>query len=111
MTLQEFNQMLQSTGLSVAYRSFPTGDKNNPEPELPFICYLETNTNNFSADGIVYKKISSIAVELYTKNKDLEVERKVENALSSFYWNKSEEYLDDEECYFTLYELEVVLNG
>lgn len=111
MTLADFNSILQTTELPVAYRSFPEGDLKNPPPNPPFVCYLETDTNNFSADGIVYARIVRLAVELYTEKKDIEVERKVEKALSSFYWNKSEEYLDDEECYFTLYELEVVLNG
>ena len=111
MKLTELNQILQSAGYPVAYRAFPENDKDNPPPAMPYICYLETGTNNFSADGIVYKRISRIAVELYTSKKDLEAEEKVEKALSSFYWDKDEEYLDDEKCYFVLYELEVALNG
>lgn len=107
MDLTEFARILKTTGLPVAYRSFPEGDSQNPPPNLPFICYLETGTTNFAADGVVYQKIKELAVELYTKNKDVSVEEKVEKALSSFYWNKEEDYLDDEKCYMIVYSLEV----
>ena len=46
-------------------------------------------------------------MELYTKQKDQSSEDKVENALSSFYWDKTEEYIDSERCYQILYEIEV----
>lgn len=111
MTLAEFNLILQTTELPVAYRFFPEGDKKNPPPNPPFICYLETDTNNFSADGVVYVKVVEFAVELYTEKKDLELEEKVEKALSSFYWNKEEEYLDDEKCYMIVYRLEVNIDA
>ena len=101
--LKEFKNLLEKSGLPVAYREFPKNDA----PELPFICYNETGTNNFPADGIVYHVTNQIDVELYTKIKDLEVEDKVEKALSSFFWNKTETYLDDEMCFQIVYELEV----
>lgn len=110
MTLLEFNKILQSTGIPVAYRYFPADDPKNPPPAPPFICYFETNDNNFAADGIVYKKIANIAVELYTEKKDLASEEKVEKALSSFFWSKDEEYLKDEKCYFVVYEMEVMID-
>lgn len=111
MKLTDFNQILQSTGFPVAYRAFPENDGKNPPLAMPYICYLETGTNNFAADGVVYKKVAKLAVELYTETKDFGAEEKVEQVLSSFYWQKDEEYLDDEKCYFVLYELEVVLDG
>lgn len=55
----------------------------------------------------VYHKIDHIQVELYTKLKDQEAEDRVENALSSLYWDKTEEYIDSERCYQILYEIEV----
>ena len=55
----------------------------------------------------MYQKINHIQVELYTKLKDPELEDKVEQALSSFFWDKTEEYIDSERCYQILYEIEV----
>lgn len=103
MSLSEFKELLKTTGLPVAYYAFPESEA----PTLPFICYLVPFTNNFSADGKVYKNINHIQVELYTKIKSPEIEEKVEQALSSFYWEKTETYLEDEQCFEVIYELEV----
>lgn len=103
MKLEEIYQLLESTGLPVAYRAWPIGEA----PELPYICYLTAYSNNFSADGTVYEKIDHIQIELYTKEKNPEAEGKVENALSSLFWEKTDSYIDTEQCYQILYEIEV----
>lgn len=89
----------------VAYRCFPEGKA----PKLPFICYLADHTNNFSADSKVYETIEHIFVELYTATKDPSSEALVESALNSneIFWEKSEEYIDSEQCYQILYEIEI----
>ena len=103
MTLEELKDRLETTGFPVAYREWP----ENAAPPLPFICYLVAYSNNFSADGEVYYPIDRVQVELYTKLKDPEAEDKVEEALSSLFWEKTETYIDTEECYQILYEIEV----
>lgn len=89
----------------VAYRCFPVGSA----PSLPFICYLETSSNNVFADNKVHKVIKGIDIELYTQTKDLASEQLVENALNSHCipWNKTEEYIDTEQCYQITYSIEV----
>lgn len=103
MRLEEFCDILKTTGMPVAYRAFPEKDA----PKLPYICYLNPEDNNFAADGRVFFSAKEIQVELYTKNKDVETEEKVEQALSSFFFTKTENYIDSEKCYQILYELEV----
>lgn len=103
MTLEDLNNLLKTTGLPVTYRSWP----ESQAPDLPYICYLFSYSNNFGADNVVYSPISHIQIELYTKLKDPISEGKVETALSSFYWGKTEEYIDDEQCYQIIYEIEV----
>nr|DAR81350.1 MAG TPA: tail completion protein [Caudoviricetes sp.] len=103
MRLEELKTLLGTTGLPVTYRAWPENDA----PPMPYICYLVTYSNNFGADNRVYHKIDHIQVELYTKLKDPEAEDRVENALSSLYWDKTEEYIDSERCYQILYEIEV----
>lgn len=103
MRLEELKILLETTGLPVTYRAWPENDA----PPMPYICYLVTYSNNFGADNRVYHKIDHIQVELYTKLKDPEAEDRVENALSSLYWDKTEEYIDSERCYQILYEIEV----
>lgn len=103
MTLEEVAQMLQGTGLPVAYRAFPVGQA----PPLPYICYLCTYSNNFDADDQVYLPVQRIDIELYTREKRPDLEEKLETALSGLCWEKAEEYLDDERCYEIVYEIEV----
>ena len=105
MTLKKFDEMLQTIGLPVAYYSFPEGKA----PPLPFICYLETNTDNFSADGIVYHEVKKMAVELYIKRRDLKLEATIEATFKNngIFWQKDFVYLNDERCYEILYEMEI----
>lgn len=103
MTLSEFDVLLKTTGLPVTYRAWP----ENEAPPLPFVCYVEAGSNNFAADGVVYYPVKRMQVELYTKLKDPDAEVKVETALSSFFWEKTETYLSTEKCYQILYEIEV----
>ena len=74
MTIENFVEMLQKTGIPFAYDHFAEGES----PKPPFICYLLPGSNNFAADGKVYFKINQVRIELYTDSKDLAVERKVE---------------------------------
>ena len=104
MTLANIYTMLKSiNGFNnkVAYRSFPVGQA----PALPFICYLETSTNNFVADNKVYAVIQEIDIELYSKNKDTASEALIEAKLAAnnIVWEKYEEFLEDEEVYEVIY--------
>lgn len=103
MSLNEFKALLEKSGIPVAYYAFPEGEA----PPLPFLCYFIPFSNNFSADGTVYKKINHIQVELYVKTKNPEIEERIEEVLSSFCWEKTETYLEDEKCLEVIYELEV----
>lgn len=89
----------------VAYRAFPVGEA----PALPFICYLETNANNFYADGKVYKSASVVDIELYSRNRDTVSENLIEDTLerNEITWTKDIEYIDDQKCYEVIYTVEV----
>lgn len=109
MTLSELAAALRGTGLPVAYRSWPQDPRRGLPPPLPWICYLETRTNNFPADGIVYAAAKGVAVELYANQKDPESEAKVETALTAagIFYSKEEIWIEDEKMYEILYEFEV----
>ena len=63
----------------------------------------------FFADGIVYEKIARLNLELYTAQKDFELEERLESLLETegMAWNKTEAFLDEEQLYEVLYEMEV----
>ena len=103
MSLEYVKELLDSTGIPVTYYAWP----EEKAPELPYICYLVAYSNNFSADGTVYAPVDHLQIELYTEQKEPQTEEKVESALSSLFWQKTETYIESEQCYQIMYEIEV----
>lgn len=106
MSLEELRNLLNGIEIftdKVAYRCFPEDIKTG----FPFVCFYVTQTDNFKADGQVYKTRTEVTVELYTETKDLYSEKALEDAFEqdSIPWDKFEEYLTDEECYQISYEI------
>ena len=106
MTIAELNILLQTLpGMEgkVAYRAFPKDE----DPELPYIAYLITNSDNFYADNYVFATGDEIDIELYSKLKNKELERKIEELLNNneIPWERDDTYIDDEEVYETIYTI------
>lgn len=101
MTLSELHQKLESTGIPTAYNVFK--DPQTP----PYICYIVVDSDNLPADGGVYHKVDNVQIELYTSQKDLDAESKVETALSDFFWDKDETPLQDEGVYLVTYQIQI----
>lgn len=97
--------ILNEMALPFAYDHFAEGES----PEPPFICYLLPQSDNFSADGKVYYKISGVNIELYTDMKDLSVEQKVEAVLDmhGIFYEKTEVWIESEKLYEVLYTFEM----
>lgn len=98
--IEKLRELLESTGIPTVYGNFAE------KQDTPYICYEITESRNFIADGIVYYRVDHVSVELYEKYLNLELERKVENALSYLPWDKTVEFLTDENVYLTTYEME-----
>ena len=98
-------EILKSAGFPYAYDHFAEGEA----PDPPFLCYLLPGSDNFSADGKVYYRISEVRVELYTDQKDLAAERKMEDALDAagVFYNKTEIWIESEKLYEVLYSFEM----
>lgn len=101
MGLDEIEKLLRQTGFPVAYSHF-----KDKQP-VPFITYTVTGSDNFDADNKVYFSVDSISIELYTDRKDPAAEKKVETALASLCWERTEIYIDSEKLYQITYEIEV----
>lgn len=101
MDLEKLKTRLSTTGYPVAYRYF-----KSPQ-NLPYICYRVAYSRNLAADSGVYIRSDRVQIELYTRIKDQQAEGKVEQALSSFFWEKTETYVESEKCYQIIYEIEV----
>ena len=72
--------IMEEIGLPFAYHHFAEGES----PDPPFICFLLPTSDNFSADGQVYFKVTEVHIELYTDKKDLELEERVEAVLDEY---------------------------
>lgn len=105
MSREEIEAMLDQT--EIPYRYFLFEEKEAVEP--PFLVWYLPDTDNFSADGQVYYRIDSLNLELYTDQKDFELEERLERILDEqgIYWDKTEAYLEEEQMYEVLYEMEV----
>lgn len=106
MTLEQVWAMLKSvTGFAnkVAYYQWPIGEA----PDLPYVCFFEKKAYTFPADNVTYYSRPRISVELYTKNRDPATEALFEQAftVAGIYYTKETEYLDDERCQITVFQL------
>ena len=103
MTQNELYNLLKSTGLPVAYHHF------DEPPSLPYIIYLFTYSSNFAADSKIYKRFDNYQVELYSEKKGLESEQLLENVFdeNDIYYDKSETYIESEEMYQVIYEIQI----
>jgi hypothetical protein len=105
MNHEQVVAMAEETGLPFAYDHFVEGQS----PEPPFIVCLYPGANNFAADGITYFKVNRLHLELYTDEKSIELEEKVEAVLTrhGIFYGKSEVWIESENLYEVLYEMEV----
>lgn len=109
MTRKEVFDIIKQAEVPVAYYQFSEATAKDP----PFICYYYPQNNDFGADNTNYVRIDQLVVELYTDNKDFNLEEKLEGILkeNEMYFDKTEVYIDDEKMYMVTYTMEVLING
>ena len=105
MTKEQVPQMIRSMNIPFAYDHFAEGES----PDPPFLVYLYPGSDNFAADGTVYYKRDKLHIELYTDEKDDDLEDRVESIINSYglYYNKTETWIPSEKLYEVLYQMEV----
>ena len=103
--MERLVSIIKGMDIPYAYDHFAEGEA----PDPPFVCYLLSGSDNFSADGKVYYRISEVRVELYTDFKALASEQKIEDALDAaeIFYNKTETWIDSEELYEVLYSFDM----
>ena len=109
MTYQEINTMVGSIGIPYAYYQFPVGT----DLACPFVCFYFGYSADFAADNTNYQRIRPLIVELYTDNKDFELENTVESVLSEngFFYTREEAYIDSERMNMVTYTTEVMIDN
>ena len=101
--------IINEMNIPFAYDHFAEGES----PDPPFICYLLPGSDNFSADGLVYHKMQTVHIELYTDRKDPDTETAVETVLDNnrIFYNKSEVWIPSEKLYEVIYSFEMEVNN
>lgn len=104
MTLTELATLLEQANIPVAYNHFKDAQT------LPFICFIDTGTDNLIADNKVYHKVVNVDIELYTEDKDEQLEEVLENILNDneLPYNKGGSFfIDEENMYQTIYTIKL----
>ena len=101
--------IINEMNIPFAYDHFAEGES----PDPPFICYLLPGSDNFSADGLVYHRLQTVHIELYTDRKDPETETAVETILDNnrIFYNKSEVWIPSEKLYEVIYSFEMEVDN
>lgn len=104
MTLNKLEEILGNTNYPVKYSHF------SKPVTPPYITYIVMRSGNFIADNKVYKKIDNIQIELYTKHKDLEVEKKLEDLLdeNDIAYEYDEAWIESEKLFQRIYEVRLI---
>lgn len=101
MTLDELVKRLKEAGFDTAYKCF-----DHP-PNIPFVAYLIPNESHWGDDTKNRLKKMSVKLELYTDRKDQKSEQIIEAFLDFAQFEKSEDYISDEELYMVVYEFDI----
>lgn len=108
MTYKEVNTMIASIGLPYAYNEFSDGTGIAP----PFICFLYGDySNDLLADNYNYQPVRTLSIELYTDNKDFELENAVEAVLKAnkLPFIRQETYIESERMFMVVYDTQIVV--
>lgn len=103
MTLTELSRLLEDMNIPIHYSH--TRDK----AKAPYIIYYELFTETFKADNKVLSKAKRIQVELYTKEKDEQLELKLETLFddNNLPYDIDYLYIDGENVFQTSYEITI----
>lgn len=109
MTRKQVAEIIKSMGYPFVYYAW----RVDHVPDLPYVVYYYPQETPEAADDSGLVTIARLNIELYTNQKSIADENKVERVLNDndMPFNKSEAYLDSEQMYEVLYETEVVING
>ncbi len=108
MTRKEIRDMISRAGVPSAYYQFSQATAKPP----PFICFYYLQNDDFKADNTNYVHVEELIIELYTDNKDFELEDSLETILNDagLVYSKTEAFIDSEKMYMETYTMEVIIN-
>lgn len=109
MTLNEFVAVLQESGLPVTHYQWPVGKV----PDLPYLVYTIPATDGEYADNHTWAEISEIDVELYTNQRNFQLEDTIKDIFNAHELPYTTEfnYIESEQMFQTTFHLEEVFEN
>lgn len=109
MNLMEFKAELEQLEIPIQYRAFESGQA----PELPYLIFYENDSDNVFADNSNWFDVLNVACELYTDNKDIELETKLHKLFydNEIQYNSTETYIDSENMYLKSYDVVITFDS
>ena len=109
MNLMEFKAELEKLGVPIQYRSFASGQA----PQLPYIIFYENDSDNIFADNSNWFDVLNIVCELYSDNKDIELETKLQKLFyyNEIEYNSTETFIDSENMYLKAYDVVITFDS
>ena len=105
----EFKSELEQLEIPIQYRAFESGQA----PELPYIIFYENDSDNVFADNHNYYDVLNVSCELYTDEKDIELETKLQKLLYDLEieYNSTETFIDSENMYLKAYDVTITFDS
>lgn len=105
MKLLEFAKVVEPLiGQELTDIQYSHFEGSHAPPVLPFAAYIELDPEFFRAEDINWYQDLPIRFELYTKTKDLTLEKKVEELFQPYVWERmATQWLDSEDCYLIVF--------
>ena len=105
----EFKAELEKLDIPIQYRAFESGQA----PQLPYILFYEDDSDNIFADNSNWFDVLNVACELYTDEKDIELETKLQKLLYDLEieYNSTETFIDSENMYLKAYDVQITFDS
>ena len=110
MTAHEVKEMMEELSIPTSYFKFDEGRTVQP----PFAVWYFGESNDVYADDRNYVPISSLVIELYTDEIDLEIQQEIQNLLTEHelpYIRTEPNYIEEELLYEVDFETEVQIDA
>ncbi len=109
MNLMEFKAELEQLEIPIQYRAFESGQA----PELPYLIFYENDSDNVFADNSNWFDVLNVVCELYTDNKDIELETKLQKLFYDLeiQYNSTETFIDSENMYMKSYDVVITFDS
>ena len=105
----EFKAELEKLDIPIQYRAFSVGQA----PELPYLIFYENDSDNVFADNSNWFDVLNVVCELYTDNKDIELETKLQKLFyyNEIEYNSTETFIDSENMYLKAYDVQITFDS